>query len=56
MTRTPKRPRDPNQLAKEIVDLATMDETEREKLQRSLKKRRPSEQPAKAGSTDRKQP
>jgi hypothetical protein len=28
MTRTPKRPRDPNQLAKLIVDLATGAETE----------------------------
>ena len=26
MTNVPKRPRDPNQLAKRIVDLATMDE------------------------------
>jgi hypothetical protein len=29
MTKPPKRPRDPNQLAKSIVDLATMDEAER---------------------------
>lgn len=28
MTRTPKRPRDPNQLAKLIVDLATGEATE----------------------------
>ena len=28
MTKTPKRPRDPNQLAKAIVDHATMDEAE----------------------------
>jgi hypothetical protein len=28
MTRTPKRPRDPNQLAKLIVDLATEEKTE----------------------------
>jgi hypothetical protein len=30
MAKTPKRPRDPNQLAKTVVDLATMDEGERE--------------------------
>lgn len=30
MTKTPKRPRDVNQLAKSIVDLATMDAAERE--------------------------
>ena len=28
MTKTPKRPRDPNQLAKHIVDLATGDATD----------------------------
>ena len=28
MTRHPKRPRDPNQLAKTVVDLATMDNHE----------------------------
>lgn len=28
MTKTPKRPRDPNQLAKLIVDIATGDQTE----------------------------
>jgi hypothetical protein len=32
MPTRPKRPRDPAQLAKLVVDLATMDETDREKL------------------------
>ena len=31
-----KRPRDPNQLAKLVVDLATMDEDERRELQERL--------------------
>ena len=32
MSKTPKRPRDMNQLAKYVVDLATMDEQERSAL------------------------
>ena len=35
-----KRPRDPSQLAKAIVDMATMDEAELKAFQESLKKRR----------------
>ena len=34
MAKHPKRPRDPNQLAKAVVDLATMDEEERAALLR----------------------
>jgi hypothetical protein len=52
----PKRSRDPNQLAKEVVDLATMDETERENLQRTAKKRAPATQAPKEGSTGQKRP
>lgn len=39
MARTPKRPRDPNQLAKSVVDLATMDEAEL----RALREKRATE-------------
>ena len=42
----PKRPRDPNQLAKSIVDLVTMDEAERQaavvKAQRKVARKQPS--------------
>jgi hypothetical protein len=38
MTKTPKRPRDANQLAKSVVDLATMDEEERSKATAAAEK------------------
>ncbi len=43
MTKTPKRPRDPNQLAKEIIDLATMDETELAALRKDAQTKKPDE-------------
>jgi hypothetical protein len=56
MTKQPKRPRDPAQLAKFVVDLATMDEAGRTALERKLsnKKKRTklkSYTPGKRGST-----
>ena len=45
--RKPNRPRDPNKLAKTIVDLATMDDDEREALKRKLEK---GQTPGKRGS------
>lgn len=39
MTKPPKRPRDPNQLAKAVVDMATMDEAELAEFRRSLPQR-----------------
>ncbi len=43
MTDTPKRPRDPSQLAKRVVDLATMDDAERAEVQKQVAaKKRPS--------------
>jgi hypothetical protein len=49
-----KRPTDPNQLAKEIVDLATMDDDDRRALKGKIsKKDRPrqgSDKPGKSGS------
>ena len=56
MTKTPKRPRDINQWAKRMVDLATMDESEREaltakakKAERSKTKESPQRTPGKRG-------
>ena len=58
LTRQPKRPRDPNQLAKHVVDLATMDESERTALSEKKKDSRFSKKspvdthnPGKRGST-----
>ncbi|HYA80396.1 MAG TPA: hypothetical protein VED87_05655 [Methylocystis sp.] len=36
MDKKPKRPRDPAQLAKEFVDLVTMDDADREALAKKL--------------------
>lgn len=41
MTQTPKRPRDRNRLAKEIVDLATMDEAELAALRKDSQAEKP---------------
>lgn len=43
MTQTPKRPRDPNQLAKEIIDLATMDEAELLALRKEAQSKKPDQ-------------
>jgi len=49
-----KRPRDPNQLAKRIVDLATMDEGDRATLQAKVKKKaRLAERPKEAPTAGR---
>jgi hypothetical protein len=42
---TPKRPRDPNQLAKKIVDLETMDEAERDAAVRAAEKKQSKPSP-----------
>jgi hypothetical protein len=47
MAKHPKRPRDPNQLAKQIVDLVTMDEAEREEAIRRAPKKGAATSPAK---------
>lgn len=54
MTKTPKRPRDPNQLGKLIVDLGTMDDEELERLQERLERERhtPSEGGVKGPATE----
>jgi hypothetical protein len=52
MTNKPKRPRDTNQSAKLVVDLATMDEAERAELQKKqpVKRSKKAKKPYKGSS------
>lgn len=43
MTKTPRRPRDLNQWAKRMVDIATMDEAERAVVETKAKKKKSDE-------------
>lgn len=52
MTDKPKKPRDANQLAKSVVDQATMDEKELAELRKKLESDK-DYRPGKRGSSDR---
>jgi hypothetical protein len=49
-----KRPRDPNQLAKSVVELATMDDDERKALQERNANKKVAQKPGKRGSSSAK--